>query len=58
MKKILIIALVALAFGSCKKDRSDVIKKDEYKTYYFRVDGVEDASTISTNIVTVSVKQN
>lgn len=59
MKKLLIVALVAIAFASCTKERVDEPrKKDVYKTYYFRVDGVEDAGTISTNIVPVKVKQN
>lgn len=59
MKKILIIALIAIAFVSCTKQRVDEPrKKDVYKTYYFRVDGIEDAGKISTNIVPVKVKQN
>lgn len=44
---------------SCTKERADEPRqKSVYKTYYFRVDGVEDGGTYSSPIGRVTIKQN
>ena len=60
MKKVFAaLLLLSIGFISCTKERVDEPRtKTTYKTYYFRVDGIEDGGTYSSTIGTIRIKQN
>lgn len=60
MKKVFaLLLLLSIGYISCTKARVDEPRqKSVYKTYYFRVDGVEDGGTYSSPIGRVTIKQN